>query len=138
MDTLFTIANTGILPFWLLLVVAPRWRWTQILCALAVPLVIGSLYGWLLSAGLGDGDFNSLQGVMALFRNPRTVLAGWVHYLAFDLFIGAWETRDAMKLGISRWLLAPCQFLTLMFGPLGLMLYLLLRGGIKKQWEPGL
>jgi hypothetical protein len=137
METLFSIANTGVLPFWILLVVAPRWRWTHVLCSLAVPLALGSLYLWLVSAGLGDGDFNSLGGVMKLFQNPRMVLAGWVHYLAFDLFIGAWETRDAMKHSVPRWLLFPCQFLTLMFGPVGLMLYLLLRGTMRKQWEPG-
>lgn len=102
-----------------------------------MPVTFGCLYAWLLSGGLGEGGFDSLTEVMKLFSNPRAVFAGWVHYLAFDLFIGSWETRDALKLGISRWLLLPCQVLTFMFGPLGLMLYLILRGSLKKQWEPG-
>lgn len=137
METLFSIVNTGVLPFWILLVAAPRWQWTHRLCSLAVPLTLAGIYIWLLSAGMDMADFNSLSGVMKLFQNPRMVVAGWVHYLAFDLFIGAWETRDAMKHGIPRWSLFPCQFLTLMFGPVGLMMYLLVRGTMRKQWEPG-
>ena len=54
MDQLFTIANTSILPFWLLLILAPRWRWTHTLCSLAVPLILGSLYAWLVSGGSQD------------------------------------------------------------------------------------
>lgn len=137
METLFSIANTSVLPCWLLLMVAPRWRWTHVLTSTLMPLALGCLYLWLLSGGLGEGGFGSLPEVMKLFSNPRAVFAGWVHYLAFDLFIGAWETRDALKLGIPRWLLLPCQLLTFLLGPLGLLLYLLVRGGLKKQWEPG-
>jgi hypothetical protein len=137
MDQLFSIANTSVLPCWLLLVLAPRWRYTHWICALAMPIGLGLLYSWLLSAGLGEGGFGSLAEVMKLFSQPRAVFAGWVHYLAFDLFIGAWETRDAMRLGIPRWALVPCQIFTFMFGPIGLLLYLLLRGFSKQQWEPG-
>ena len=137
MDQLFSIANTSVLPCWLLLVLAPRWRYTHWICSLVMPVGLGLLYAWLLSAGLGDGGFGSLAEVMKLFSQPRAVFAGWVHYLAFDLFIGAWETRDAMRLGIPRWALTPCQILTFMFGPIGLLLYLLLRGISKQQWEPG-
>lgn len=137
LEQMFQVANTSVLPCWLLLVLAPRWRWTQLVCSLFMPLALGSLYVWLLSAGLGDGGFGSLPEVMKLFTQPRAVFAGWVHYLAFDLFIGAWETRDAMRLEIPRWALLPCQLLTFMFGPIGLLLYLLLRGAMKKQWDIG-
>lgn len=138
MDQLFSIANTSVLPCWLLLILAPRWVWTQRVCFWLMPVLLGSLYLYLLSGGLGEGDFNSLAGVMKLFREPRAVFAGWVHYLAFDLFIGAWETRDAGSVGIPRWALLPCQVLTFMFGPLGLLLYLILRGAWKGQWKAGL
>jgi hypothetical protein len=63
----------------------------------------------------------------------QALLAGWIHYLAFDLFTGAWEARDARRLRISRWLVAPCLLLTFLFGPLGLGLYLLLRAGLRKK-----
>ena len=137
METLFQIANMSVLPCWLLLVLAPRWRWTHVVCSIFMPLVLGSLYAWLFSAGMGEGGFGSLSEVMKLFMQPRAVLAGWVHYLAFDLFIGAWLTRDAMRHELPRWALLPCQLLTFMLGPLGLLLYLLLRGTMRKQWEIG-
>jgi hypothetical protein len=137
MESLFALANSSVLPGWLLLIVAPRWPWTYRYTSLAIPLVLGALYAWLLRNGLGQGDFNSLAGVMQLFTQPSAAFAGWVHYLIFDLFTGAWETRDGLRLGIPRWLLLPCQLLTFLLGPLGLLLYLALRGGWKKQWDLG-
>ncbi len=68
-----------------------------------------------------------------LFALPQVLLAGWVHYLAFDLFTGSWEARDAVRLGISRWLVAPCLVLTFLFGPVGLALYLLLRLVLRRE-----
>lgn len=136
LEQLFSIANSSVLPCWLLLVLAPHWRWTQRICTLGMPLALGCLYAWLLSGGLGEGDFSSLPGVMKLFTQPRAVFAGWVHYLAFDLFTGAWETRDGLRAGLPRWALLPCQLLTFLFGPLGLLLYLLTKGLWKKQWQP--
>lgn len=59
------------------------------------------------------------------------LLAGWVHYLAFDLFIGSWEVRDAQRHGLSHLLVVPCLALTFLFGPVGLLLYLGLRGATR-------
>ena len=70
-----------------------------------------------------DGGFSSLAAVAQLFDNRWLLLAGWVHYLAFDLFIGAWETRDAMARRVPRLLLAPCLLMTFMLGPIGLLCY---------------
>ncbi len=137
MEELFRLANLSVLPGWLLLIVAPGWKWTQRYCTLFIPVALGSLYAWLLRTGLGDGDFGSLSGVMKLFALPQAAFAGWVHYLIFDLFTGAWETRDARELKIPRWLLLPCQLMTFLLGPIGLALYLLLRGGLRKRWEIG-
>ena len=72
-------------------------------------------------------DFNSLAGVMSLFTDKLGVVAGWAHYLAFDLFVGLWITSDAVKRGINRWLLLPCQILTFMFGPMGFLVYYIIR-----------
>ncbi len=129
----FSIAGTIVLPCWILLAIAPTWRWTQRLATFVVPLLIAALYVALLlhprSAGAG---FGSLAQVGRLFSSPYALLAGWIHYLAFDLFTGAWEARDAASLGISRWLVLPCLFLTFMFGPVGLALYLLLRLAMRR------
>ncbi|MGN6147728.1 MAG: ABA4-like family protein [Rhizomicrobium sp.] len=137
-DTVFTIANNGILIFWLLLIVAPRWKGTDLLVhSMAVPVVIGLTYAWLIArAFLGEGapgaSFSSLAGVMSFFTSPVAATAGWIHYLVFDLFIGAWESRDAQRRGIPHWAVIPCLIVTLLFGPIGFLLYLILRMALGK------
>ncbi len=132
---LFHVAGNVVLPCWLLLLILPRWRWTQRICTFVVPLLIATLYGWLLVAHKtpAGGGFNSLAQVAILFSSPYALLAGWVHYLAFDLFTGAWETRDGLRLGLSRWVLLPCQVLTFLFGPLGLALYLVIKLSLRRS-----
>ena len=128
-DKLFHLAGNLVAPCWLLLLVAPRWRWTHRVVTFGWPLLIAAAYVYLLAAHRpppGSG-FSSLQQVQVLFSSRYALLAGWLHYLAFDLFIGAWETRDGLRLGFSRWVLLPCQLLTFLFGPAGLALYLLLK-----------
>ena len=129
-DTVFLICNTSIIPFWLLLAFAPNWTWTdRLVHRLWIPCALAGVYVWAMVANpsVEGGSFNSLAGVMALFTSPHAVLAGWIHYLAFDLFVGAWEVRDARRREIPHWLVVPCLFFTLMLGPVGLALYLLLR-----------
>ncbi len=125
------------LPVWLLLIAAPRWRWTQRLATFVAPLLLAAMYAALLLHGrrVEGGGFGSLAEVARLFSSQEFLLAGWIHYLAFDLFTGAWETRDALRLGLSRWLVAPCLILTFLFGPVGLALYLLLRLTLRKELE---
>jgi hypothetical protein len=85
--------------------------------------------------GQTQGGFGTLDGVAALFSNKWLLLAGWIHYLAFDLFIGSWETRDAQSLGISHFIVIPCLVLTNMFGPAGLLLYFAVRTARTKALE---
>jgi len=130
-DLLFSFCNLAVLPFWGLLVVAPRWSLTQPLVhSVAVPSALAVLYlGALLNAGGAPegAGFGSLRGVMLLFSQPWAVLAGWIHYLAFDLFVGAWEARDAQRHELPHLAVVPCLLATLMVGPIGLALYALLR-----------
>ena len=79
-------------------------------------------------------SMTSLEGVMLLFTSPHAVLAGWVHYLVFDLFVGAWQVRDARRREIHHALVIPCLALTLTLGPVGLALYLALRAGLRREW----
>ena len=58
-----------------------------------VPLALGLLYAYLVAAHRGESK-GGLGSLAALFSNPWLLLAGWIHYLAFDLFIGSWEVRD--------------------------------------------
>jgi hypothetical protein len=95
-----------------------------------VLLLLAPIYGYMLLgyAPAPEGtDLRTLYGVMIGFSAPNLVLAGWIHYLIFDLFIGAWEARDAHRRGISHFWVIPCLLVTLMAGPLGLLLYVLVR-----------
>jgi hypothetical protein len=71
---------------------------------------------------------------MELFKNRTLVTAGWVHYLAFDLLTGIFIRKNAQKHGINHWLIVPCLLFTFMLGPIGLLLYLLLRWVITKNY----
>lgn len=133
-ELIFTLANNGILIFWLLLIVAPRWRGTKLAVhSIAVPLILGIAYLWLFTRVWFGGEaapntnYTTLPGVMALFDSPTGAVMGWIHYLVFDLFVGAWETRDAAKRGVPHWIVIPCLIATLMAGPIGLVLYIVLR-----------
>jgi hypothetical protein len=130
-EVVFAVCTYGVLPAWLLLVIAPGWRGTQwVVHAVFLPALFGLVYGAALasaSAAPDGASFGSLGGVMLLFTVPEAALAGWVHYLVFDLFVGAWEVRDARRRGIPHPWVVPCVALTLMLGPLGLLLYLALR-----------
>ena len=137
-DTVFTICNFSVVPGWILLTVAPRWKGTQWLVHFGiVPLALAVVYLCLAATSfIGpdvEGGFGSLEGVAALFANPNALLAGWIHYLVFDLFVGAWEVRDARRRGIPHLALLPCLILTLALGPMGLLLYLALRLGLRRE-----
>jgi hypothetical protein len=91
-----------------------------------LPFSLGLLYSGLALASFftAEGGYGSMSSVRELFNNDAMLLAGWVHYLAFDLFIGAWIARQADKLGLSRLSQAPILAATFMFGPVGLILFL--------------
>jgi hypothetical protein len=135
-ELVFAIVNWGVIPFWLLLAVLPHWGPTQFLVhSVAIPLLLGIAYAWFLATGafaVEGASFSTLHGVMLFFDSPGAVLAGWIHYLVFDLFIGAWQVRDARRRGINHWFVIPCLFFTLMAGPIGLLLYVVLRFALSK------
>jgi ABA4-like protein len=124
-EQLFSILNLTTMAAWVLLVCLPRVRWTATLVPVAVPSLLAVVYVGLVAATLGrsEGGFSSLAGVRALFDNPWMLLAGWTHYLAFDLFIGGWEVRDAQRRGVPHLLIVPSLVLTFLLGPAGLLLY---------------
>lgn len=129
LESVFSMCSSLALLGWGLLVFLPRQRLAQLLAGLAIPLAISVVYLVLIAQhfGRGEGGFGSLADVARLFSNPALLLAGWVHYLAFDLFIGGWEVRDAQRHDISHLLVVPCLLLTFMLGPIGLLSYWALR-----------
>jgi hypothetical protein len=118
---------------WLCLALAPLApRLADIAASLVIPALLSVGYTALILVHWADapGGFDSLANVMALFTNPAIALAGWVHYLAFDLFVGAWITRTARADGINHLLILPCLVLTFLFGPAGFLAFTALRASL--------
>ena len=126
-DQIFSIANLVAFCCWLLLIVLPGRAWvTRRVAGAAVPAAFAALYVVIIAVHFfgSAGGFSSLQDVALLFSNPWLLLAGWIHYLAFDLLVGAWEARDARERGIPHVFVVPCLVVTFLFGPAGWLLYL--------------
>ncbi|XDD49981.1 ABA4-like family protein [Leptospira sp. WS92.C1] len=135
LSLIFKIVNNLALAGWILLIAFPKWKYTRLITTGVLgTLLFGGLYSilFIFSFGKTQGNFNSLEGVTLLFQNPTVLVAGWIHYLSFDLFIGTWESANSEKLGISRWFVIPCQIATFLFGPMGLLSYLFLRVILRK------
>jgi hypothetical protein len=130
-ELVFSIANLFALGGWLLLALAV-WRGSTWLRDELVgrfwPLGLSAFYLALivLFFGKADGGFDSLANVQKLFAAPWVALAGWVHYLAFDLFMGAWIAKAALQQGLSRLWLIGLLPLTFLFGPIGYVAYQIL------------
>jgi len=134
-DQVFQICNAIALVGWLILIILPRWYAADKFIIGIIITLFALVYTWLLFTGFNLKDisaFGCLEGVMQLFHDPVMVTAGWVHYLAFDLLAGLFIRQNAQKHGISHWLVIPCLLLTFMFGPAGLLLYVLARWIITK------
>lgn len=118
-----------------LFVAAPR-AITQAAARLAIPALLAVAYGLLIWTGFGEvegGGFGSITEVRALFASDSALAAGWLHYLAFDLFVGSWIVADGLDRRLPALLILPCLPLTFLFGPLGLLLYLALRLAFQRR-----
>lgn len=129
--TVFSIANTMAMSMWVLMLFLPRWKLTRFLIDYkVVPILLSVVYAmYIIRSILSNGllDFGSLSSVMQLFTEEHIALAGWVHYLAFDLLVGMWILDKNKALGIHYMLIAPCLFLTFLFGPIGFLLFILIK-----------
>lgn len=131
----FQLASTGAMVAWLMLAIAlfvppGSLRRLLLLGGRFAPALLCATYLALLVAYWGSspgGSFSSLEGVVRLFSSPGKVLGGWVHYLAFDLFVGRWMIDDTLAAKGSRWILLPCPAATFLYGPVGLLLYFAVR-----------
>lgn len=133
-NEVFVLANNVMIVLWLFLLISlwvPSLRqWALGAGHWAMPVLLGLAYCvYLIPAMLeSSGSFSSLDSVAELFTDDRLLLAGWLHYLAFDFFVGAWIVRTAIDEKLSKIFTALCLPLTFMAGPLGLMLFVVLRG----------
>ena len=129
LETLFSVAGSVATVGWLMLAVLPRQPFTQIIASVIAPLLLAVVYLYLIAMNLSgaEGGFGSLKDVGLLFQKRELLLAGWIHYLCFDLFIGSWEIRDSQKHGIPHLVMIPCLLMTFMLGPIGLLFYFAIR-----------
>lgn len=135
LNRIFQLANTLALIGWVILFVAPSWAASNPVFILAPAALLAIIYGYTLFFGgrydeqgkPRKGNFFNFRGVLKLFESRSAVLAGWIHFLAFDLMVGLMIVMDSTQHGINYWLVLPCLVLTLMLGPLGLLAYLALR-----------
>jgi Domain of unknown function (DUF4281) len=137
-DIIFSVANMVALASWVALLLAV-WRKTDVLrdtvLGRFVPLAFAALYSALIVFffAKAPGGFDTLANVQLLFTSPWAALAGWVHYLAFDLFVGCWIARQTMTAGLPRWPLLIILPLTFLFGPMGLLAFEAIRLMLQPQ-----
>ena len=133
---MFQICNVLVMPQWLLMMAAPKWHVTQwIVKSKIFPIILGFIYIYyivgLFSVG-GFKNFTSLEGIKSLFSTDDVILAGWIHFLAFDLFVGAWMWQNAQTRHVPHFWLIPALLLTWFVGPVGLLFYL----GVRLMYPP--
>lgn len=133
-NILFNVCNTGILLCWGMLLFFPKMKLSRSIRTYPwVPLVISIAYLYFLGAagGLGEADFSTLEGITGLFKKatPASAAAGWMHYLAFDFWMGCWIVEHRIKRGIPQWVVIPSLVGTFLLGPIGVLIYTL-TGGI--------
>jgi hypothetical protein len=119
---------------WIALAILPGRAWiTAGVAAGLVPLLLSVAYAGLIAAfwSGAEGGFSSLDDVGRLFQTPGLLLAGWLHYLAFDLFVGAWEVRTARAEKIPHLLVLPALALTFLFGPAGFLFFMTIRWAVR-------
>jgi hypothetical protein len=128
-ERIFSLAGAIAMSGWLLLVFIPRNGFSRLVSGIVLPIALSIVYLILIASNIrgAAGGFGSLADVAMLFQTRELLLAGWIHYLAFDLFIGAWEVRDAQHNQIPHLVVIPCLVMTFMLGPIGLLFYLAIR-----------
>ncbi len=136
---IFSMANFIAMPMWFLLIFVPKWKVTRFLIDYKIiPILLSLIYAVYIIQYLatqGMMDFGSLNSVMELFTKENAVLAGWVHYLAFDLIVGMWMINQNEKYKLHQLLMAPCLFATFMFGPIGFLLFTIIKTIKKRYYE---
>ena len=134
-ENIYLIANWGVIPFWLLLIIAPNHGLTNFFVqSIIAPLLLGVAYSYLsyslyLEKNLFDGFelYSGLDGLYSMFANETLLLIFWLHFLSISLFAGSWIVRDAKIYLIPKIITIPSLILTYFSGPVGLVIYWFLR-----------
>jgi Domain of unknown function (DUF4281) len=138
-DNFYWYSSVLIFIPWALLILIPKGKYTEpIAFGSAILLLLAAAWftiGYLAHGGEGGGNLISLEGFSNIFRSKEMLLTGWLNYLSFCLLTGTWQSHDAQQLKIPHWFVVPCLFLTMLTGPAGVLLYLLVRFFKTKKWE---
>lgn len=131
-ELLFTLSNVVILPFWVLMILLPHWSVTQrILGSPLIALPTALIYVILVvpqaSSLLGSLNNPTLADIAKLLGTPQGALIAWAHFVTFDLLTGRWAYLESRARRYSAVVMAPVLFFILMLGPLGFVLYLVVR-----------
>lgn len=129
LEQTFSLASVVAGLGWFFLIILPRRPLVVHVAGLFFPMLLAVLYLYYIATYMqgAEGGFGSLADVALLFQKRELLLAGWIHYLCFDLFIGAWEVRDAQRNQIPHLVVIPCLVMTFMLGPIGLLFYIAIR-----------
>ena len=129
LERVFSVASAIAAVGWLFLIVVPKRPLPLHVAGVFFPLLLALMYLYFIAMHIrgAEGGFGSLADVAMLFQRRELLLAGWIHYLCFDLFIGAWEVRDSQRHGIPHLVVIPCLIMTFMLGPIGLLFYFAIR-----------
>lgn len=136
-STLFDIANSIATFAWAFMLFTPNWKYTRFLVTrMTVPALLALIYAALIFSdfSITTVDFSSLTGVKNLFGNDLFVLAGWIHYLSFDLLVGSWILSISQRDQIAHWIIIVPLIFTFLAGPAGWLLFLVIYIFVRRQW----
>ena len=137
-DTLFQVSSIIAAIGWLMLIfISPFWKGYDKVVIGIIVAILAIIYSYLNFTNFHLSDlkgFGSLAGILNLYQNPSILLAGWSHFLAFDLFVAVWIKRDSVKYGINHLLIVIPLIFTCMLGPLGFLLYIVIRSVKSRQY----
>ena len=134
-ENIYLMANWGVLPFWLLLIILPNHGVTNFLVqSIIAPLLLASAYSFVAYNIFLEGNildsfelYSGLNGLYSMFSNESFLLIFWIHFLAISLFIGAWISRDSQKYMVPKFFVTISLILTYFTGPVGLLIYWFIR-----------
>ena len=135
-ENIYLWSNFGLIPFWLMLAIAPNSKFTQILLnSIVLPLILSTAYIYVIyqSILLDESLINifklylSLDNLYTIFSVESFLLVFWLHFLALNLFLGSWIARDGVKYNLPRGLVVVPLILVYFTGPIGLILYWFIR-----------
>ena len=137
-EQLFALASSAPLPAWLALCFAPLGRRQVVVFARFVAISLCLAYLLMIAVALSQPggaapDLTTLAGLAKAFSDPRVMLIGWLHYLAFDLWVGTWIVEEAGRRAVPNAAVAPCLVLTLLAGPVGLLAFLAARSALGRK-----